>query len=74
MVQTDDITLITQMVDGSDKRAFDQIVRRYQSRVRKFFLAQTLGDSQLSDDLAQDTFVKAYTHITSFRGTSQFAT
>ena len=44
MVQTDDITLITQMVDGSDKRAFDQIVRRYQSRVRKFFLAQTLGD------------------------------
>ena len=74
MVQTDDITLITQMVDGSDKRAFDQIVRRYQSRERKFFLAQTLGDSQLSDDLAQDTFVKAYTHITSFRGTSQFAT
>lgn len=27
-------------------------------------LNHTLGDEQLSDDLAQDTFLKVYTHIT----------
>ena len=29
---------------------------------------------QLSDDLAQDTFIKAYTNITSFRGLASFKT
>ena len=57
-----------------NKRAFDELVRRYQSPVRRFFLHQTLGDSQLSDDLAQDTFIKAYMNITSFRGLSSFQT
>jgi RNA polymerase sigma-70 factor (ECF subfamily) len=33
-----------------------------------------LGDSQLSDDLAQDTFLKAYTNIASFRGLASFQT
>jgi RNA polymerase sigma-70 factor (ECF subfamily) len=42
--------------------------------VRRFFLHQTLGDSQLSDDLAQDTFIKAYTNIASFRGLASFQT
>ena len=50
------------------KEAFDEIVRQYQSPVRRFLLNLTLGDSQLSDDLAQDTFVKAYLHYDSFRG------
>ena len=68
-----DITLVARVAIAGNKRAFDQLVRKYQSRVRKFFLAQTLGDSQLSDDLAQDTFVKAYTHIREFHGTSSFS-
>jgi RNA polymerase sigma-70 factor (ECF subfamily) len=33
-----------------------------------------MGDEQLSDDLAQDTFIKAYTNITSFRGLASFKT
>ncbi|MGM9698733.1 MAG: RNA polymerase sigma factor [Prevotella sp.] len=74
MEYINDITLIARMAIGGDKKAFDQLVRKYQSRVRKFFLAQTLGDSQLSDDLAQDTFIKAYTHISQFHGTSSFGT
>ncbi|MGM9702195.1 MAG: RNA polymerase sigma factor [Prevotella sp.] len=74
MEYINDMTLIARMAIGGDKKAFDQLVRKYQSRVRKFFLAQTLGDSQLSDDLAQDTFIKAYTHIGQFHGTSSFGT
>jgi RNA polymerase sigma-70 factor (ECF subfamily) len=42
--------------------------------VRRFFLNQTLGDEQLSDDLAQDTFIKAYVNITKFKGLSSFST
>jgi RNA polymerase sigma-70 factor (ECF subfamily) len=37
-------------------------------------LNQTLGDAQLSDDLAQETFIKAYLNITKFRGLSSFST
>ena len=69
-----DLSLIAQVTMFGNRRAFDELVRRYQSPVRRFFLHQTLGDSQLSDDLAQDTFIKAYTHISSFHGQSAFQT
>jgi len=69
-----DIVLVTQVAVSGNRRAFDELVRRYQSPVRRFFLSQTMGDEQLSDDLAQDTFIKAYTNITSFRGLASFKT
>lgn len=69
-----DISLVTQVAIFGNKKAFDQLVRKYQSPVRRFFLNQTLGDVQLSDDLAQDTFIKAYTNIAKFRGLSSFQT
>ena len=74
MVELNDIALVTQVAVFHNKRAFDQLVRKYQSPVRRFFLNQTLGDVQLSDDLAQDTFIKAYLNITKFRGLSSFST
>ena len=67
-----DITLVTQVAVFGNKKAFDQLVRKYQSPVRRFLLNLTLGDSQLSDDLAQDTFIKAYSNIAQFRGLSSF--
>jgi len=69
-----DIALVAQVAVFHNKRAFDQLVKKYQSLVRRFFLSQTCGDVPLSDDLAQDTFIKAYTHISSFRGLSGFST
>jgi RNA polymerase sigma-70 factor (ECF subfamily) len=69
-----DISLVTQVAVLHNKKAFDQLVRKYQSSVRRFFLNQTGGDQQLSDDLAQETFIKAYTHITNFKGISSFST
>ena len=68
MAGISDISLVTQVAVFHNKRAFDQLVKKYQSPVRRFFLSQTLGDTQLSDDLAQDTFIKAYTRIASFKG------
>lgn len=69
-----DIALVTQVVVWHNKRAFDQLVRKYQSQVRRFFLNQTCGDRELSDDLAQDTFIKAYTSLQSFKGAANFST
>ena len=74
MSELNDIALVTQVAVFHNKRAFDQLVRKYQSPVRRFFLNQTLGNTQLSDDLAQETFIKAYTNITKFRGLSSFST
>ena len=74
MASISDIALVTQVAVFHNKQAFDQLVRKYQSPVRRFFLNQTLGDEQLSDDLAQETFIKAYVNITKFRGISSFST
>jgi RNA polymerase sigma-70 factor (ECF subfamily) len=74
MINPTDISLVAQVAVLGNKRAFDELVRRYQSPVRRFFLHQTLGDEQLSDDLAQDTFIKAYTNIGKFRGLASFQT
>ena len=74
MAALTDISLVAQVAVLGNRRAFDELVRRYQSPVRRFFLHQTLGDEQLSDDLAQDTFIKAYTNIGKFRGLASFQT
>lgn len=69
-----DFALVTQVTMMGNRRAFDQLLVRYQSPVRRFFLHQTLGDEPLSDDLAQDTFIKAWRNIGSFRAMSSFQT
>lgn len=69
-----DISLVTQVAVFHNRRAFDQLVRKYQSPVRRFLLNLTLGNESLSDDLAQDTFIKAYEHITQFKCISSFQT
>ena len=74
MSELSDVALVTQVAVFRNKKAFDQLVRKYQLPVRRFFLNQTLGDEQLSDDLAQETFIKAYVNITKFRGMASFST
>ena len=73
MSQLNDISLVAQVVVFRNTRAFDQLVKKYQSPVRRF-LNLTCGDNELSDDLAQDTFIKAYTNLASFKNLSNFST
>lgn len=47
--------------------SFEKVVKEYQAPIRRLFLNLTLGDKMLSDDLAQETFLKAYTHWNSFK-------
>lgn len=74
MRNLEDIAWITQAAIFHNRAAFGRLVEKYQAQVRRFFLSQTLGDTQLSDDLAQDTFVKAYLNISRFRGEASFST
>lgn len=59
---------------ADDRHAFGTLVEAYQPRLRRFFMNLTLGDEYLSDDLAQETFVKAYIELRSFRGMARFGT
>ncbi|MDR0893213.1 MAG: sigma-70 family RNA polymerase sigma factor [Mediterranea sp.] len=74
MSQPSDISLVAQVVVLKSTKAFDQLVQKYQGRIRRFFLNLTCGDGELSDDLAQDTFLKAYTRLASFHNLSSFST
>lgn len=74
MATLSDLSLVTQVAVFRNTRAFDQLVRKYQSPVRRFLLSLTLGNEALSDDLAQDTFLKAYQNIGKFQGLAAFQT
>lgn len=74
MNRMNELSLVAQVVVLKDGKAFGRLIEEYQSPVRRFFLNLTCGDSELSDDLAQDTFIKAYTHLASFGGLSSFST
>ena len=72
--KVEELKLISRCVLGDDRRAFGMLVEAYQPRLRRFFMNLTLGDEYLSDDLAQETFIKAYIELRSFRGMSRFGT
>lgn len=74
MDRNEETALIARVRSYHDRHAFGRLVAEYQSPIRRFLLTQTHGNGQLADDLAQDTFVKAYTHIDSFQGRSAFST
>lgn len=70
----EELKLISRCVLADDRHAFGTLVEAYQPRLRRFFMNLTLGDEYLSDDLAQETFIKAYIELRSFRGMSRFGT
>ncbi len=69
-----DTDLIVRVLTSEDQNAFAELVRRYQSPVRAFLARMTRGDTHLADDLAQETFVKAWQKLHTFRGGSRFST
>jgi RNA polymerase sigma-70 factor, ECF subfamily len=67
-----DETLVAQAANGN-REAFDELVRRYQSRMFQLVRILTSGDTD-AEDLVQDTFVRAYRAVGQFRGDSTFRT
>jgi RNA polymerase sigma factor (sigma-70 family) len=69
-----DTDLIARVLLHEDHNAFGELVRRHQSPVRAFLARMTRGDSHLADDLAQETFLKAWQKLQTFRGDAKFST
>jgi len=65
--------ILVERVQAGDKRAFDLLVIKYQSRIINV-VNRYLRDPVESMDLAQEAFIKAYRALPNFRGESAFYT
>lgn len=74
MQRLSDIALIAQVVTLGSERAFGQLVRAHQEAVRRFLRRLTAGDEMRADDLSQETFIRAWQGLSSFRQLSGFET
>jgi RNA polymerase sigma-70 factor (ECF subfamily) len=73
-VELTDADLVARVLVDEDQHAFSELVRRHQSSVRGLLRQLTRTDMALADDLSQETFLRAYRHIRSFRGEARFST
>jgi RNA polymerase sigma-70 factor (ECF subfamily) len=69
-----DTELIARVLVDSDTHAFGELVKRHQSLVRNLLRTWLRGDNARADDLAQETFLKAYRNLHQFSGQAQFST
>lgn len=60
-------------VQRGDKRAFDLLVLKYQRRIMRLLARMVRNPSEI-EDVAQETFIKAYRALPQFRGDSAFYT
>lgn len=70
----EEISLIARCVAADDRRAFGRLVDEYSPALRRFIYNLTMGNASITDDIAQETFIKAYLGLKSFRGTARFST
>jgi RNA polymerase sigma factor (sigma-70 family) len=73
-VELSDSDLIARVLLGDDHHAFGELVKRHQSAVRAALRKLTAGNETLADELAQETFLKAYRALGKFRGEAKFST
>ncbi len=64
---------LVERVQRGDKQAFDLLVTKYQRKLARL-LSQFIRDAAEVEDVAQETFIKAYRALPSFRGESAFYT
>jgi RNA polymerase sigma-70 factor, ECF subfamily len=64
---------LVKRVQSGDNSAFDVLVQKYQHRIGAV-IGRFVHDYAESQDIAQETFIRAYRAINSFRGDAQFYT
>jgi RNA polymerase sigma factor (sigma-70 family) len=69
-----DSDLIARVLVEGDQHAFGELVKSYQSMVRGILRTWLRGDEARADDLAQETFLKAYKNLHQFGGQAKFST
>jgi len=73
-VNVADTELIVRVIGTDDRDAFGELVQRHQSSVRRFLRYLTRGNAAWADDLAQETFIRAYQNLSRFRNEASFST
>lgn len=67
-----DLALVERVRRG-ERHAFDLLVLKYQRRIMRL-LVRVMGDTADIEDIAQETFIKAYRALPQFRAESAFYT
>ena len=67
-----DVLLVERAVAG-DQGAFELLVIKYQRRIQRL-IGRMVRDVDLVEDIAQETFIRAYRALHQFRGDAQFYT
>jgi RNA polymerase sigma-70 factor (ECF subfamily) len=67
-----DQMLVARAVAG-DQRAYELLVIKYQRRIERL-IGRMVRDTDLVEDIAQETFIRAYRALGQFRGEAQFYT
>ena len=67
-----DALLVERAVAG-DQKAFELLVIKYQRRIQRL-IGRMVRDVDLVEDIAQETFIRAYRALAQFRGEAQFYT
>lgn len=65
--------MLVQRTLAGEKRAYELLVIKYQRRVERL-IGRMVRDSDLVQDIAQETFIRAYRALAQFRGDAQFYT
>src|SRR5690606_10260925 len=73
LTEVEDAELVALAGHGGDERAFAELIRRHQGKVRGLLL-RLAGDRPLADDLAQEAFLRAYRGLAGFEGRARFST
>lgn len=70
----EELKLIAKCVAFDDRHAFARLVDAHAPGLHSLLFNLTRGNAALTDDLAQETFLKAYTQLRHFRGMARFGT
>ena len=73
MSDADADAMLVDRVKRGDVRAFEMLVVKYQRRIERL-IGRMVRDTDLVQDIAQETFIRAYRALPKFRGDSAFYT
>jgi len=73
MLNPDPDAALVERVKQGDVRAFEMLVVKYQRRIERL-IGRMVRDVDLIEDIAQETFIRAYRALHQFRGEAQFYT
>ena len=70
---SDSDALLVERAVAGDHKAFEMLVIKYQKRIQRL-IGRMVRDVDLVEDIAQETFIRAYRALGQFRGEAQFYT